>query len=53
MMIKLTWNYLCIKQFYCIPASQSESSIPTEHGIINVITYTVAKLCTMYFVEYQ
>ncbi len=23
--IKVTWNYRCIKPFYCIPASQSES----------------------------
>ncbi len=35
--IKLTWNYLCIKRFYCIPASQSESSIQTDHGIIPLI----------------
>ncbi|KAL0150841.1 hypothetical protein M9458_053860 [Cirrhinus mrigala] len=26
MVIKPNWNYLSIKQFYCIPASQSESS---------------------------
>lgn len=26
-MIKLTWNYLCTKRFYCTPSSWSESSI--------------------------
>ncbi len=40
-MIKLTWNYLCIKRFYCIPASQSESSIQTDHGIMLFIQHKV------------
>ncbi len=44
--IKLTQNYLCIKRLYSIPASQSESSIQTDHGInISHITLQLKTGC--------